>query len=138
MENKIKHLEMIQAIITRMNSNSFMLKGWAVTLVAGVFALASKEANEFYFLIAFIPVMTFWGLDAYYLLQERLYRDLYNYVRKLNEKDIDFSMNAKRKDFLKKKENSFSNCLKSDTIRCFYFPLTIICLLVFIISLICN
>lgn len=138
MENKIKHLEMIQAIITRMNSNSFMLKGWAVTLVAGVFALASKESNEFYFLIAFIPVMTFWGLDAYYLLQERLYRDLYNYVRKLNEKDIDFSMNTKRKDFLKKKENSFSNCLKSDTICCFYFPLTIICLLVFIISLICN
>ena len=61
MENKIKHLEMIQAIITRMNSNSFMLKGWAVTLVAGVFALASKEANEFYFLIAFIPVILFGG-----------------------------------------------------------------------------
>ena len=138
MENKRKHLEMVQAIITRMNSNSFMLKGWAVTLVAGVFALASKESNEFYFLIAFIPAITFWGLDAYYLLQERLYRELYNYVRKLNEKDIDFSMNAKREDFLEKKKNTFSNCLKSDTILCFYLPLTIICLLVFIISLICN
>lgn len=138
MENKFKHLEMIQGVITRMNTNSFMLKGWAVTLVAGIFALASKETNEFYFLIAFIPVIIFWGLDAYYLLQERLYRALYNYVRKLEEKDIDFSMNAKRKKFSKEKSNTYSSCLGSITILCFYLPLAIITLLVFIISIICN
>lgn len=137
MEKKINHLEMIQAIITRMNSNSFMLKGWAVTLVAGVFALASKEANKFYFLIAFIPVITFWGLDAYYLLQERLYRSLYNIVRELNENDIDFSMNTNREEILNNEKNSFGSCLKSDTILCFYLPLTIISLSVFIISLMC-
>jgi len=34
MENKVKHLEMIQAVIARMATNSFMFKGWAVTLVA--------------------------------------------------------------------------------------------------------
>ncbi len=138
MENKLKHLEMIQAIITRMNSNSFMLKGWAVTLVAGVFALASKESNEFYFLIAFIPSIIFWGLDAYYLLQERLYRSLYNIVRALDENDVDFSMNTKREDILKDEKNTFCSCLRSDTILCFYLPLTVISLLVFIISLICN
>ena len=38
---KLKHLEFIQGIITRMANNSFMLKGWAVTLVAGIFALSS-------------------------------------------------------------------------------------------------
>lgn len=34
MENKIKHPEMIESIIERMGSNSFKLKGWAVTLVS--------------------------------------------------------------------------------------------------------
>jgi len=39
MENKIKHLEMIQGVINRMASNSFALKGWAVTLVSGIFCV---------------------------------------------------------------------------------------------------
>ena len=56
MENKLKHLEMIQGIINRMASNSFALKGWSVTLVAGIFALSSKDANEIYFLITYIPI----------------------------------------------------------------------------------
>lgn len=81
MEKKLKHLEMIQAVINRMANNSFMLKGWTVTLVAGIFALASKDADKMYFLIAYIPLIIFWGLDSYYLLQERLYRSLYDKVR---------------------------------------------------------
>lgn len=76
-ENKLKHLEMIQGIINRMASNSFALKGWAVTLVAGIFALASKETDKIYFLIAYAPIAFFWFLDSFYLLQERLFRSLY-------------------------------------------------------------
>lgn len=49
MENRIKHLELIQVIITRMAGNSFMLKGWAVTLVSGIFVLASKDTDKLYF-----------------------------------------------------------------------------------------
>lgn len=105
--NKITHLEMVQGIINRMASNSFMLKGWAVTLVAGIFALASKDTDKLYFLIAYIPIVVFWGLDSYYLLQERLYRALYNKVRLLNEKDIDFSMKATKEEFNSEK-NRFS------------------------------
>ena len=45
---KLKHLEFIQGIITRMANNSFMLKGWAVTLVAGIFALSSKDSDQLY------------------------------------------------------------------------------------------
>ena len=32
-EQEIKHIELIQAIINRMNSNSFSIKGWAITIV---------------------------------------------------------------------------------------------------------
>lgn len=46
MEKKFKHLDLIQGIINRMASNSFMLKGWAVTLMVGIFALASKDTDK--------------------------------------------------------------------------------------------
>ena len=85
MENKIKHLELIQSVINRMASNSFALKGWGVTLVAGIFVLAGKDADKLYFLVAYIPIIVFWGLDAYYLLQERLYCALYDKVLKISK-----------------------------------------------------
>lgn len=55
MEDRIKYLEMIQEIINRMASNSFALKGWAVTLIAGIFVLAEKDTNKMYFLVAYLP-----------------------------------------------------------------------------------
>lgn len=102
-ENKLKHLEMIQGIINRMASNSFALKGWAVTLVAGIFALASKDSDKIYFLIAYVPIVVFWFLDSYYLLQEKLFRSLYGKVRQLPENKIDFDMNTKKDEFKSEK-----------------------------------
>jgi hypothetical protein len=46
MENKLKHLEFIQQAINRMASNLFLLKGWTVTLIAAMFALAAKESRD--------------------------------------------------------------------------------------------
>lgn len=133
MENKRKHLELVQGVINRMASNSFMLKGWAVTLVAGIFVLAGKDTNELYFLVAYIPVIIFWGLDAYYLLQERLYRSLYNEVRQTDEDKIDFSLKATAQVF-----NSDSNCywicLFSKTELWFYLPLATVCTGIIIIT----
>lgn len=94
MDNKLKHLELIQGVINRMASNSFKLKGWAVTLASGVFALASKDADKMYFLITYVLVIVFWLLDSYYLWQERLYRTLYNDVRTKDGNDIDFLLNV--------------------------------------------
>ena len=59
MENKIRHLELIQGVVNRLSSNSFMLKGWAVTLVAGIFVLAGKDTEKLYFLVAYVPVIIF-------------------------------------------------------------------------------
>jgi hypothetical protein len=80
-EDPIKHLELLQAVITRMANNSFLLKGWTVTLTAALFALAAKDANPVFTYIALFPALTFWGLDAYYLRQERLFRKLYDDLR---------------------------------------------------------
>ena len=133
MENKIRHLEMIQGVISRMASNSFLLKGWAVTLVAGIFALSAKDADKLYFIIAYIPIIVFWGLDAYYLLQERLYRSLYEKIAATDEDNIDFSMKATISKFGNKK-NNYLNCLASKTELCFYLPLAIVCVGVIVIT----
>jgi hypothetical protein len=92
MEQKIRHLEMIQAVISRMAGNSFLIKGWCVTLVAGLFALGSSSGNLHFVILAYFPTMMFWLLDSYYLWQERLFRRLYDDVRSLDDSLIDFSM----------------------------------------------
>ena len=76
-EDKLKHLEFIQTAINRMSANSFLLKGWSVTLVAALFALAAKDANPKYVIVAYLPVLIFWFIDGYFLFQERLFRALY-------------------------------------------------------------
>lgn len=86
-ERQIAHLAMIQAIIARMAANSFALKTLAITLCAGVIALigAVQNPNKIYLLAAIGPVLVFGWLDAKYLRLERMYRKLYDDVRKGGE-----------------------------------------------------
>ena len=134
-EDKHKYIELVQEVINRMGSNSFALKGWAVTLVAGIFALASKDTDKCYFLIAYIPIVVFWGLDTYYLWQERLYRALYNKIRKIENEKIDFDMNV-NKDELKTKKNTYIYTLFSVTELFFYLPLALVSAVVILITFI--
>lgn len=123
--NKKTHMEMIQGIINRMGGNSFSLKGWAVTLAAGIFALTGKGADKMYFLIAYLPIFVFWFLDGYYLLQERLYKALYNKVRIMNEQDVDFDMNTDLPE-IKSEKTVYWACLFSKTELGFYVPLALL------------
>jgi len=94
-EYMLKEIELIQDTIKRMAFNSFIIKGWAITLV--VVALLLKGTN-YQVWIAFIPLLVFWFLDAYFLWQERLYRKLYEWVvnNRLNTDEYLFDMNAYR------------------------------------------
>ena len=134
MDKKMKHMEMIQGVINRMASNSFTLKCWAVTLVAGIFALASKDANRKFFLVTCVPILIFWGLDSYYLLQERRYRALFEKVRNTKENAIDFSMNASLPQF-KTGNNKYLYCLFSTTEILFYIPLAVLVVVIIVITL---
>ena len=78
MDSKLKHLEFIQGVVNRLSTNSFLLKGWSVVLVAALLALSAKDRNILFILLAYLPTLVFWGLDGYFLWQERLYRALYN------------------------------------------------------------
>src|SRR3989339_280331 len=77
-----EHLDYIQNAINRMANNSFLIKGWAITFISLLFILSVKESNIWYLILTFLPLFCFWGLDAYYLRQEKLFRKLYDLVRK--------------------------------------------------------
>jgi len=96
MENKIKHLEFIQNVISRMNSNSFLIKGWTITLVSALFALAAKDSNLKFVLVSYIAIPVFWILDGFFIAVERRYRDLYSEVAEKAESDIDFKMDTSK------------------------------------------
>jgi len=139
MENKetlkeymLKEIELIQDIIKRMAFNSFMLKGWAVTLV--VVALLLK-GTEYQVWIAFIPLLVFWFLDAYFLWQERLYRKLYDWVvnNRLKTDEYLFDMNAYR---FKDEVQSKLRIMFSITLGWFYGSIAILIIIYALVILI--
>lgn len=92
--DKIKTLDYIQAIITRMSTASFSIKTAFITICGAFIALAPKVDYCHYnwksYLI-FIPLFSFWYLDAFYLRIERCFRHLYNSTR-VSEKNQKFSL----------------------------------------------
>lgn len=123
MENKRKHLEFIQSAVARMASNLFLLKGWTITLIAALFALAAKDSDKTYFFIAYLPALMFWALDGYFLSQERRFRALYDHVRKLDESEIDFSMDTST--FRDETRNTWLGAVFSGTLLIYYGVLVV-------------
>lgn len=83
-EQVIKHLEMVQGVINRLGHDSFLIKGWSMTiLAAGIIFVARSQVQSAYIVLTFtIPVVGFWILDGYFLWQERLFREVYIVCRK--------------------------------------------------------
>jgi hypothetical protein len=98
MESKLKHLEFIQAAINRMAQNSFVFKGWAVTVAAGLSAFGAVDTKYGLLAIALVSTLMFWGLDAYYLWLERCFITLYGEVAAKTDDQIDFSMSINKVD----------------------------------------
>jgi len=127
MEDKQKHLEFIQTTIGRMATNSFIIKGWLITLVVILFTLLSTKINNDYIFVSFIPVLMFWILDGFFISRERSFRSLYNHVRKLKVDEVDFLMDIS--DFKKGKNNWFRSIF-SVTVTIFYISLIISMLII--------
>ena len=112
--NKHKHLEMIQGIVNRLASNSFSIKQWTVVLVSALFVLVARDDGTVPVWVALVPVAAFWGLDGYFLRQERRFRNLYMDVCETDESEITFSMNGERNS------NSYWQAAFSVTLLSFY------------------
>ena len=116
-----------------MAANSFILKGWSVTLISALAVLSQKDSNSKFWVIALFPAITFWGLDAYFLRQERLFRHMYNSVRKKREYEIDFDLNPKS---FENKQDTWLNCVFSKALFFFYLAILVsVGLIAFFVSI---
>ncbi|WP_423928636.1 hypothetical protein [Candidatus Palauibacter sp.] len=123
------HLTMIQGVINRLAMQSFAVKQWSFTLVVGLLALSFHLKNWTVPLAGTAPVIVLWGLDGYFLRHERLFRHLYDKVRR-DEEDEPFSMETD------KSAKSWWGATFSRTLTCLY--LLLIALLVGAALLICQ
>lgn len=127
MDERIAHLGFIQGVINRMGGNSFVIKGWCIALVAAIFALSANETKTIFAYLALFPLFIFWGLDAFFLRQERMYRKLYEKVAEGNVGSSQFTMNA---SVYKKDTGSYLGVAFSKTLLPFYGAM-IVMILVF-------
>jgi hypothetical protein len=128
-----KEIDLIQACISRMAQNSFMVKGWLITLIAVVLALLPESFDiRGLCIVGLVTTVCFWYLDALFLKTEELYRWKYDWViynRKQTELyafDLDpynLNMWLPNKDGSPKKEPDLSRS------RCFGEQIYACCLL---------
>lgn len=131
--NKIKHLEMIQSVISRMAHNSFIIKGWGVTLVIAMFAFIGNNLEAAYIPLIMAPIILFCGLDTYYLMLEKRFRELYKITAKKNDDGIDFQLAIT--DSCKNKNSSYWKALKSPSIWAFYLAVLTVAIVVIVLIL---
>jgi hypothetical protein len=126
-----KEIDLIQACITRMAHNSFLIKGWTISLVAVVLALGDKISNLSYLcLIILVPIWSFWYLDAFFLHTEKKYRKMYEWVlvnRKAGNTEFLYDLNPNR---FSKDVDTIKQVMFSVTLKLFYaIPFIIISLI---------
>jgi hypothetical protein len=97
-EGRIKHLDMVQAVVARLGGNGFVVKGWAITIAGAFLGFAITRENGWLALAAALPTLMFWFLDATFLRSERAFRLLFEEVR--SGRAQPFFMNATAPSFL--------------------------------------
>lgn len=78
---RVKHLDYVEAVVTRLAGQSAALKGQCVTVTTAICGFAATLKMPVIIWIAALPILTFAWLDAKYLNEERLFRALYETVR---------------------------------------------------------
>lgn len=85
-----EHLSLLQGVINRMAANSSSCKTWCISIVAAILLLVARTDATDYALLALIPALLFFYLDAYYLTHEKAFRDAYNaFVAKVHAESVE-------------------------------------------------
>ena len=80
MKSHLKHLEFIQAIVSRMAQSSVQTKSLLLPVVVATYGYALTQKSVSVSLLGIAAVLLFGYIDASYLRQEQAYRRLYNAV----------------------------------------------------------
>ena len=135
-----KEIDLIQSCISRMSKNSFSCKSWNLTLVTGTFALVPENINKWYICIVILCIdLCFWLIDSFFLLQEQLYRDKYEWVIKKraegkNDYLYDLDPYNKKMNLKDKKRNLFKAAI-SPTLLLMYGGIAFLIIMFIIIKL---
>lgn len=143
-----KEIELIQSCITRMSQNSFLIKGWLITLIAVVLALLPEKFDvKILCSVGYIGVICFWILDAFFLKIEKLYRMKYEWVIKnrIHSDEFLFDLNPYNSNMWLKVKDSKGNQVPAKepliirtmftiTMILIYMPLSFLIVFVLIIS----
>jgi len=136
-EEKIIYLGMVQNTIDRMSANSAILKGFAATVVTGIFAISFTDISKWVLLLSIIPVFSFLSLDLYYLALERRFRYLYNLICD-SKKVVNFSMETEiPKDEQPNANARLRDCFLSPSIWLFYSPIIMVVVSIIILKFLC-
>lgn len=88
-----KHLSMIHGEISKMGRNVLICRGLCLGVLTWVLFLAAQHGDRLLSIFSCVPIFGLWLMDTYFLRQERLFRKLYDHVRKETTK-VDFSMDT--------------------------------------------
>lgn len=131
-----KEIDLIQNCIARMGQNSFNVKGWLIGLIIAVIALLPESIDiSVICLIIIGTTVVFWGLDAFYLKMEKLYRWKYEWVieKRMDTKDYAYNLNPYQKEMWLLNSNNESKTepfliriMFTKTLIPFYLPIIIV------------
>lgn len=139
-EELYKEIDLIQSCIVRMANNSFMLKGWLITLIIAFIALLPENINRHYICAIILLIdLAFWYLNAFFLKVEKLYRWKYEWVitRRLDgNRDFIFNLDPYEKNMWinKKKPNTIKVMLTSETLLVIYGGIFLLDILLIILK----
>lgn len=80
LEDRRKHLDFIQAVVTRMSAASSNAKAWLLPVVTAAYGYALTQRADSVALLGLGATLLFAYLDANYLRQEKRFRSLYKAV----------------------------------------------------------
>lgn len=98
-----KEIDLIQGCINRMAQNSFLIKGWTVTLFTVVLALLPEKVEQNNRILLGVVMLAisimFWYMDSFFLATEKNYRKVYSWVlqeRLKNNRQLMYELNFKK------------------------------------------
>jgi hypothetical protein len=120
-ELRVKHLEMVQAIIGRMSNQGATLKNYCLTVTTAVCGFAISLEKPSVASLALLPIVIFCLLDAQYLRLEKQFRSLFDLIRLEDWNTIPtFEINRERAPAV-----PFGDAIRSWSILSFYASLAI-------------
>ncbi|MBK9995002.1 MAG: hypothetical protein IPP01_13740 [Saprospiraceae bacterium] len=129
----IKYLEFIQNIVSRLNSNSFQIKGLSITILSALLAVYSSNNNLKILILAIIPTFLLWLLDSYYLYQERLFRDLFKKISNIESNKNEFKHFDLSISDIEKKTDKYLSAVFSKTTFIFYYSIILVLIITYVI-----